>query len=377
MPTPPTGGSGWTGSRLPLHHRCAAWPGGRWAVGPSRAARPFPRRVPPAAAPARAGGVVGYVVHPPAVLVPDLVLHTAYGDELGPPRRLDQPRSPARPTGSTSASVTASRSRRPVRRRVRRWPRASRTCCSTDGAYFSLQKPELQALRALIEEARALQDSRVGRLRISRFQAGLWDELAALGVVVEQAHGWAARRARPARAGRRSPAATAARRSRAAAALPARRLRLAGLPVAAPARRHPRRRHGAGQDAAGAGADLPRARASPASAARSWSSRRPASSSNWAAEAARFAPTSRVPSPTRCASRLGDLADDGRRGGRRRHLVRRCSGSTTRPTRGRSGRAGPRRGAVREEPPGQAPPVRRGCRRRSSWRSPARRWRTT
>ncbi len=59
-----------------------------------------------------------------------------------------------------------------------------------DGAYFSLQKPELEALRTLIEEARALQDTPRGPLRISRFQAGLWEELAALGVVEQQADAW-------------------------------------------------------------------------------------------------------------------------------------------------------------------------------------------
>jgi superfamily II DNA or RNA helicase len=59
-----------------------------------------------------------------------------------------------------------------------------------DGAYFSLQKPELQALRRLMEEARALQDSPTGPLRISRFQVGLWDELAELGVVGKQAKAW-------------------------------------------------------------------------------------------------------------------------------------------------------------------------------------------
>ncbi len=59
-----------------------------------------------------------------------------------------------------------------------------------DGAYFSLQKPELQALASLIEEARALQDSPGGQLKISRFQAGLWDELAELGVVSHQAGAW-------------------------------------------------------------------------------------------------------------------------------------------------------------------------------------------
>jgi len=59
-----------------------------------------------------------------------------------------------------------------------------------DGAYFSLQKPELQALRRLIEEARALRDAPGGELRISRFQAGLWEELAQLGVVDHQAAAW-------------------------------------------------------------------------------------------------------------------------------------------------------------------------------------------
>ena len=59
-----------------------------------------------------------------------------------------------------------------------------------DGAYFSLHKPELQALRTLIEEARALQDSPSAPLRLSRFQVGLWEELAALGVVDAQARAW-------------------------------------------------------------------------------------------------------------------------------------------------------------------------------------------
>jgi superfamily II DNA or RNA helicase len=59
-----------------------------------------------------------------------------------------------------------------------------------DGAYFSLQKPELLALRRLIEEARSLQDTPSGELRISRFQVDLWAELAALGVVERQAEAW-------------------------------------------------------------------------------------------------------------------------------------------------------------------------------------------
>ncbi len=62
-----------------------------------------------------------------------------------------------------------------------------------DGAYFSLEKPELLALQRLIDEARALQDTpgtTDGPLRISRFQAGLWEEFAALGVIEAQAQAW-------------------------------------------------------------------------------------------------------------------------------------------------------------------------------------------
>ncbi|MET4002306.1 hypothetical protein ABIB48_001015 [Arthrobacter sp. UYCu511] len=60
------------------------------------------------------------------------------------------------------------------------------------GAYFSLDRPELHQLRALIDEARSLNDNKDGELRISRFQAGLWDELAQLGIVDEQAQAWRA-----------------------------------------------------------------------------------------------------------------------------------------------------------------------------------------
>ncbi len=59
-----------------------------------------------------------------------------------------------------------------------------------NGAYFALDKPELRSLAQLIEEARALQDAPGSALRISRFQAGLWGELAELGVVSRQAKAW-------------------------------------------------------------------------------------------------------------------------------------------------------------------------------------------
>jgi superfamily II DNA or RNA helicase len=59
-----------------------------------------------------------------------------------------------------------------------------------DGAWFDLDQPELQALARLIDEARALQELPPDQLRISRFQAGFWDELASLGVIARQAASW-------------------------------------------------------------------------------------------------------------------------------------------------------------------------------------------
>ncbi len=59
------------------------------------------------------------------------------------------------------------------------------------GTWVDVRRPELDRLRALIDEARALQESdRPGSLRITRYQAGLWDELVELGVVDEQSERW-------------------------------------------------------------------------------------------------------------------------------------------------------------------------------------------
>ena len=60
------------------------------------------------------------------------------------------------------------------------------------GTYFSIDRPELEQLRRLIEEAGALADREPGRLRVTTYQAGLWEELAALGVVEVQSERWAA-----------------------------------------------------------------------------------------------------------------------------------------------------------------------------------------
>nr|WP_269440655.1 DEAD/DEAH box helicase [Micromonospora tarapacensis] len=58
------------------------------------------------------------------------------------------------------------------------------------GSYFALDRPEFGQLRELIAESRALADAPPGTLRVGRFQAGLWDELADLGEITGQAAGW-------------------------------------------------------------------------------------------------------------------------------------------------------------------------------------------
>ena len=58
-----------------------------------------------------------------------------------------------------------------------------------NGHYFSLDQAEFQQLRTLIEEARSLQEPGES-LKISRYQAGLWDELAELAATSEQAEAW-------------------------------------------------------------------------------------------------------------------------------------------------------------------------------------------
>ena len=58
------------------------------------------------------------------------------------------------------------------------------------GTWFRLDRPELQALRRIIEEARSLQDKESTGLRVTAYQAGLWEELAGLGVVAHQSERW-------------------------------------------------------------------------------------------------------------------------------------------------------------------------------------------
>jgi superfamily II DNA or RNA helicase len=58
------------------------------------------------------------------------------------------------------------------------------------GTFFSLDRDELRQLAELIAEARALADDRDDRIRLSRFQASLWEDLQHLGVVTAQARTW-------------------------------------------------------------------------------------------------------------------------------------------------------------------------------------------
>ncbi len=58
-----------------------------------------------------------------------------------------------------------------------------------DGGYVRLDHPSLERLRLLISEADRISDRR-SALRVSRHQAGLWDDLAELADVVEQSAAW-------------------------------------------------------------------------------------------------------------------------------------------------------------------------------------------
>ncbi len=58
------------------------------------------------------------------------------------------------------------------------------------GTWFALDRAELHTLRRLIEEARSLQDRESAGLRVTRWHAGLWEELVNLGVVDHQSERW-------------------------------------------------------------------------------------------------------------------------------------------------------------------------------------------
>jgi len=58
------------------------------------------------------------------------------------------------------------------------------------GTYFSLDRPELRQLADLIAEARSLNDAMGSQVRLSRFQASLWEDLCEVATVTAQAGEW-------------------------------------------------------------------------------------------------------------------------------------------------------------------------------------------
>ncbi len=89
-----------------------------------------------------------------------------------------------------SISVTVGGHQVPLSDLVTALARSEERMILPDGAWFSLDHPELHRLRDLVEEARALQDKRSDPLRLSVLHAGLWDELVEIGVVEEQSALW-------------------------------------------------------------------------------------------------------------------------------------------------------------------------------------------
>lgn len=68
--------------------------------------------------------------------------------------------------------------------------RGEATLFLEDGGYISLDRPELDQLRQLLEEGRALQDQRRSGLRVSRLNLSWWEELNALGLIDRQVAEW-------------------------------------------------------------------------------------------------------------------------------------------------------------------------------------------
>ncbi len=59
-----------------------------------------------------------------------------------------------------------------------------------DGSVIDLAQPFFTKLKDLMREAAQVPDPASGLIKVSRFQAGWWDELAGLGIVEKQAESW-------------------------------------------------------------------------------------------------------------------------------------------------------------------------------------------
>jgi len=60
----------------------------------------------------------------------------------------------------------------------------------SSGKYIPLNHERFEKLRILIQESRGLKDQTSSSIKLSRFQAGLWDELKQLGIVSDQTEAW-------------------------------------------------------------------------------------------------------------------------------------------------------------------------------------------
>ncbi|RLP07121.1 helicase SNF2 [Propionibacterium australiense] len=59
-----------------------------------------------------------------------------------------------------------------------------------DGAWIDLERPELDPLRHLADEASRLADPETGRMRLSRWDLGMWQDLQASGVITAASARW-------------------------------------------------------------------------------------------------------------------------------------------------------------------------------------------
>ncbi len=178
------------------------------------------------------------------------------------------------------------------------------------GTYFSLDREELRELAELIAEARALRDAPGDGIRLSRFQASLWEDLQRLGVVTAQAREWEASVRALADAADRTEHAVPDSLRATLRPYQLHRIQLVGLPLRAPARRRAGRRHGARQDAPGPGADVPHQGAWSHRLPLTWWWRRPASWGTGRRSAAGSPPTSDVVTVTETERRRGTTLED-------------------------------------------------------------------
>lgn len=128
----------------------------------------------------------------------DVVVHgeiPEYGPAIGDPivhLAVDE-RAEERDWFDLDVTITVDGENVPVSEVVRGLARGDERLLLASGTHFSLRTPALDQLRELVEESRALVDRETGKMRVSIYHVGLFDQLAALGVVERQAARFAER----------------------------------------------------------------------------------------------------------------------------------------------------------------------------------------